>query len=896
MNYDPLEGTSELFASVLGDVPEEEWESFKEQQSKLGMLVVGSDSEDDSDFSDRSISPTGDEEFVTNFEVVEEDVNESGSEASDAESSNEGTSWGCDAAFKYVNGEISFSELSEIIENDKFKAPPRKKMRKEKEEVEPRPLTQLEKEDQEYQMELKNKKKRTRRKMCHLPKELEGLMGAANLNFAKGNTEDAIKMCMELIRTAPTAQEPFQTLGVIYEELGEPKKSFQCYLVAAYLNPSDTDEWIRLAELCLEQNQLQLAISCYTQAIRNEPSNVNFVWERCNLYEQIGDRKKALLGYEQILRHLSNPEDGQTCVDMSREIAKVHHGNNDFVNAIKVLETAFNKFPSLITSEDVNFLLELQLSQKFYKAAVKNFVQHCGVKLEVPGKEISSCEEISNFSEEDFNSIAKCYVPEVLPIDLFVKVLVCLIHLKALTAVKPMVESLKKENAEEIGDLFLDVAEAFMDNSEHQLATPLLQKLLATTSYDLPAVWMRYADCMFITSTLEDAIKAYQKVIKLAPSYQEARLALSKIYLDMGQVQEATNVLRQEYEEGGEGSAVGIEALYQRCKLLEAEERWEEYVSAAILLQYSHCVYLETDEEFNAVLTNQTLKRKIEVLRELKSQPKKSCPEFVGQNISVTEMWDIFQKVCQKLLEMKRFEELQTISLSILTSSMFMKNPDYVKEIEFQALLSCVFNKSHYYAYILVKDLVLKHINNPKAWNLFALIVTYCQENRHNRFCLRLMMKHQDHLALGVLNGHNAMISGTYKHALGEYMCILKERPNDVFVTFCVGITFIHMACQKFATKRQFLMIQGFAFLSQYLKLKGPYQETFYNIGRALHQLGIKDAAVHYYKKALIAPVIIKDQEVFDLRREIAYNLCLIYQSVGATDLAYVYSRKYIIV
>lgn len=36
--------------------------------------------------------------------------------------------------------------------------------------------------------------------MNHLPKELEGLMGAAILNFAKGLKDDAIKMCMELIR------------------------------------------------------------------------------------------------------------------------------------------------------------------------------------------------------------------------------------------------------------------------------------------------------------------------------------------------------------------------------------------------------------------------------------------------------------------------------------------------------------------------------------------------------------------------------------------------------------------------------------------------------------------------------------------------------------------------
>ncbi|GFY03415.1 general transcription factor 3C polypeptide 3 [Trichonephila clavipes] len=132
----------------------------------------------------------------------------------------------------------------------------------------------------------------------------------------------------------------------------------------------------------------------------------------------------------------------------------------------------------------------------------------------------------------------------------------------------------------------------------------------------------------------------------------------------------------------------------------------------------------------------------------------------------------------------------------------------------------------------------------------------------------------------------------------GEYMCILKEHPNDPFAIFCVGITFIHMACQKFATKRHFLTIQGFEFLVRYSKMKGENQETFYNIGRALHQLGIKDAAIHYYKKALFSSPLITgpERDIFDLRREIAYNLCLIYQASGAMDLVYMYSRKYIVV
>ncbi|KAG8199237.1 hypothetical protein JTE90_003664 [Oedothorax gibbosus] len=882
-----MEGTSELFASITSDVSQEQWEKYKEQM-KFGRFIVDNDSDDDSG-SERSASPFGDEEAITNFEVVEEEEPMQG--LSDEENSDE-ISWGCDAADKYAQGKISFFELNDIMGESAPKTRPRKKMRIQDDEP---PNSQEMESDTAPDGK---KKRRPRRKKNLLPKELEGLMGAANHAYAQGNTEEAIKMCMELIKLAPVANEPFQTLGVIYDEMGESRKAFQCYLVAAFLNPSDTEEWIRLAELSLEQSEIQQAISCYSRAIRNEPSNVSFLWERCNLYEQVGERKRALAGYEQILKHLNDPEEGEKCVDIAREIAKVHHDNTDDVNAVKVLETAFSKFPSLITSEDVNFLLELQLSQKFYKAAVKTFVQHCGVTLKMPLVDITSADSLNDFDDITFQSVVSCVVPEVLPIDLTVKFLVCLIHLKALKAMEPLLELLRQENVEEIGDLFLDVAEAFMETGEYESAKPLLTMLLLTASYNLPAVWMKLADCLRELKSIEEAIGAYKKVIEMAPTYQDARLELSKILIGMGKVQEAVNVLRQDYEAGGEATILGIEALYQRCKLLEANNRWEEYIQAGTLLQYSHSFCLETEEEFNAVVVNVTCKRRIEVLRELKQQSKRPSPEFIGKNVPVAEMWEVFKKVSTKLMEQKRYEELQNVSLAVLSSHTFMKHTEYARDLEFQALLSCFYNGSHHYTYQLIRDLVLKNLYKNKAWNLFSLIVTNSQENRHNRFCIRLMMKHQDHLALGYLNGHNAMISGTYKHALGEYMCILKEHPSDPFVVFCVGITFIHMACQKFATKRHLLTIQGFAFLGRYLKMKGDSQETFYNIGRALHQLGLKDAAIHYYKKALFAPLLITgpDQDSFDLRREIAYNLCLIYQSTGAMDLVYLYSRKYIVV
>lgn len=62
----------------------------------------------------------------------------------------------------------------------------------------------------------------------------------------------------------------------------------------------------------------------------------------------------------------------------------------------------------------------------------------------------------------------------------------------------------------------------------------------------------------------------------------------------------------------------------------------------------------------------------------------------------------------------------------------------------------------------------MEHVNKPQLWNIFYQITMHSQDVRHHRFCLRLMLKNPDSHALCVLNGHNAFVSGSFKHALGE--------------------------------------------------------------------------------------------------------------------------------
>ena len=130
----------------------------------------------------------------------------------------------------------------------------------------------------------------------------------SSLRFAKGDTDTAERMCMEVIRQDPTAPEPFQTLATLYEEQGELERSLQFGLLAAHLAPQDGEEWARLADMSLEQGEETQAADCYKKAIDAAPGVTSYHFTRARLLEQIGDRKGSIRCYRRLLGELG---DGQ---------------------------------------------------------------------------------------------------------------------------------------------------------------------------------------------------------------------------------------------------------------------------------------------------------------------------------------------------------------------------------------------------------------------------------------------------------------------------------------------------------------------------------------------------------------------------------------------------------
>ncbi|XP_059905337.1 LOW QUALITY PROTEIN: general transcription factor 3C polypeptide 3 [Gadus macrocephalus] len=162
-----------------------------------------------------------------------------------------------------------------------------------------------------WEMELNRENRKMMRERRHrskLPRALRGLMGEANIRYARGEKDDAIVMCMEIIRQAPLAYEPFSTLAMIYEDDGDVDKALQFGLIAAHLNPSDCEEWVKLADMSLDRDNVRQAIICYSKAVKYDPTNVRYLWERSGLYMRLGEHKQCMDGYRRILSLLPREE------------------------------------------------------------------------------------------------------------------------------------------------------------------------------------------------------------------------------------------------------------------------------------------------------------------------------------------------------------------------------------------------------------------------------------------------------------------------------------------------------------------------------------------------------------------------------------------------------------
>jgi general transcription factor 3C polypeptide 3 (transcription factor C subunit 4) len=142
------------------------------------------------------------------------------------------------------------------------------------------------------------------------------------------------------------------------------------------------------------------------------------------------------------------------------------------------------------------------------------------------------------------------------------------------------------------------------------------------------------------------------------------------------------------------------------------------------------------------------------------------------------------------------------------------------------------------------------------------------------------------------ISGHLALIGRSFLQAVEQYTIAYELYPHDPLINMCLGIALIHRAMSRLEPSRQMQLLRGFSFLFRYHDLVCKEQEpekeaeALYNLGRAFHQIGELNWSSVYYEKVL-------EREGEFYKCQAAYNMSLIYVSVGSPLLARQLLRKY---
>ncbi|CAG8470622.1 4335_t:CDS:10, partial [Cetraspora pellucida] len=387
---------------------------------------------------------------------------------------------------------------------------------------------------------------------------LKKLLGDANLHYVNKEYPEAIAILQEVVKMDPNIHIAWFTLGTIQDEMGCPDKALQLYLVAAHLTPKDASLWKRLGlssnPRIRNQNALHQAIYCFSKAIRCDPNDDDAIWDRCILYGEIGEYRKAIDGFKKLLQEM--PYD----MNIIREITKIHVQLNEIPQAIELYLDAYEYYRSRPFPEDpesegsfgyseINIMAELYMLTNDFSSAI-DFIKR-GVRW-LQGRENETWwdtvaddreyEEDEKANRRDtsmlltrFNgmdNVGGSNVP--LPLELRVKLGQCRVELEQLEEAKAI---------EKYVDLYYEVAETYAEKGLFEDALAIYEIVVSNESTDNATAWLRIGACHRELGNLQSAVEFYKAAVEELPDDLDAKMALAEVYEGLGENERALEMV-----------------------------------------------------------------------------------------------------------------------------------------------------------------------------------------------------------------------------------------------------------------------------------------------------------------------------------------------------------------
>ncbi|VDK54450.1 unnamed protein product [Anisakis simplex] len=659
-----------------------------------------------------------------------------------------------------------------------------------------------------------------------LNKTLDALLGQANVIYARGQTKEALTMLLEVIRQEPRSPDAYRLVADIYKEMNQPHKSLQYGLLAAHLNNrTPADEWVELGDLAQSLQRIEEAAACYGRALRVEPTNWKHYEKRIETLDMIGLRPVAMktrLLAAQNIDHSSAKVDFDWFQTLIKTVAEYYVQLNDEEKAIMALE-AF-----VLRSREFGKKAETQ-----HQTLVGWFLYVVFVVLVVLLSHKTLVDklferEVSLDDEQLYLDIARAY-----------QAVDCTPH-----AQKYMEHLLARRCFAESADVWF-----------------LYGQLLSVRNFTA-SDFKRM--CFKARKKPEAAATAYERVLELQPSHVDARINLSTVQQRLGMAEKAFETLRDYDLDAGSSlpvriiivniNAIDERLLIRQADFLSERKRIDQFVRCVRMLLTPHfymvhqqapymkkrlpsgtrtssfmVIYVFTalavchglrKATFYAV-RGSALEKFVKRLGAIAASEDRPPSE-----ITANQLHDYAFKLIEILVSYERFADALHVCCYAYLQPTIGKTSKTIET--FLNLLMFLSIKAQYWPLTFVylrwyhtvslnnKELLTSGFRDllfTRIFNAMNHVFCHSQNVSYHRFVMRASARMPGNIALQMISGNNSLITGAYRHALGEYLRVWFRVPDNPLACMLIALTFTHMACKKDISSRHMVALRVSFFL-----------------------------------------------------------------------------------
>ncbi|TYZ59899.1 hypothetical protein PybrP1_009212 [[Pythium] brassicae (nom. inval.)] len=333
-----------------------------------------------------------------------------------------------------------------------------------------------------------------------VPPELAGVLGEANMLYASHQYDEAILLLKDFIKKAPTIPDPYHTLGMIYEDRQDRTKALQFFLIACTLTPHDAELWKRVGRIAKEEKNFDQALFCFKKASSADPKDRDALFSYAELCREQGDNRRAAEVFKKLT--VLVPKD----LSLWIQIAEAYHCNEQEDEAVDALKMCIEKasadparhHASKYELNAINMLADLYITLKKYREAI--------LVIHQLHARYAPTHEAATQVEGD---------PGGLPLDIAVKYGICHLFERDFKTAEAMFNHLFAQDVEVFGDLYLDVAEAYIAlGDQDERAAEILVPLLGRDEFSLDQIWVKYAECHDRLGKLNVAVDYYERSLR----------------------------------------------------------------------------------------------------------------------------------------------------------------------------------------------------------------------------------------------------------------------------------------------------------------------------------------------------------------------------------------------